>query len=102
MRVKDRMHAAQRVPGDGSDFGFSAFVNREPRHSGTAQVLKRHPDYASCLARLAPRRSKAVRCPRFSVAVGEDDRAALRCGVERGFKRRTNGDFNAPAGLRLP
>ena len=54
MAVEDRAHAAQRMTGDGGDFGFGAFGKREPCHRRAAQVIKRHADDACRLTRLAP------------------------------------------------
>src|SRR5580693_528836 len=102
MTVEDRAYAAQRMTADGGDFGFGATGKGEPRHRRAAQVIERHADDASRLASLGPRRPEAIRCPRFAVAVGEDDRAAFWRGIERGFERRANADDYARPSLPLP
>jgi hypothetical protein len=102
MAIEDRAHIAQRQAGNGRDFRLGTSSQREPSHCRPAQVMKGHADDTCCLAGFAPRCPEAIRCPRFAFGVGEDDRAALRCGIERGFEWRANRDFNAPSGLRLP
>ena len=40
VRIEDRAHIAQAVPGDGCDFGFGASNERESRYSGAAQIIE--------------------------------------------------------------
>ena len=100
--VEDGAHPSQRMASDGGDFGLGAFGDSEPGYCGTAQVIVRHANDTCQLARLAPRRPKAIRCPRFAVAVGEDDRADFRRGIERGSKRRADWNNHTRPSLPLP
>jgi hypothetical protein len=95
VRVHDRAHVAQRVPGDGGDLGFGGSREREPRHGGASRVVERDADHARRCARLAPGRAEAVRCPRLAVAVGEHDGRALGRQIERSFERRAESRYTA-------
>ena len=70
------------MPGDGRDLGLGAAGDRQPSYGSTAQVMERQADDADTLARFAPRRAETVGRPRCAVAVGQDNRAALRRGIE--------------------
>src|SRR6516165_7720886 len=102
VRIEDRAHAAQRVPGDGGDLGLSGTSNSEPRHGSAAQIMEREPEEANSLAGATPGSLEPCARPWLAIAFDEDDRRKLRRGVERGFERGADRDDDARAGLSLP
>jgi hypothetical protein len=72
VRVEDRAHAAQRVAGDGGDFGFGRARNRKPGDRCASQIMEREPDEADALAGAAPSGLEPRARPRFAIAFNED------------------------------
>ena len=99
--IEDRSHTAQRVSGDGSDLGFGCADQRKSCYRSTAQIVERHAHDAYRLARFAPRRPETIRGPRLVIAIGEDDGAALRCGIERDLERSADLYHYTGTGLAL-
>src|SRR5262249_46668315 len=62
VRVEDRTHVAQRVPGDGGDLGLGGLRQRQPRDGGSAQVVERDSGDPGLVAGDAPTGPGAPRC----------------------------------------
>jgi hypothetical protein len=73
--VEDRAHVAQRVPGDARDLSLAASDDGKARDRSAAQIVKGHADDPGLGRGDAPRGLKAVRCPRASQAIRENERS---------------------------
>jgi hypothetical protein len=102
VRIEDRVHVAQTVPGDAGDARVIASDERQPRHRRAAQIVERHALDPCDVTRLEKRRAEAVGRPRPAVAIDEDDRRFARRRVEHRLERRADRDQHALAGLGLP
>jgi hypothetical protein len=87
---------------DGGDLRFGRADQCKPRYRSTAQVGERDAHDARRFACLAPRCPETIRGPRLVVAIGEDDRTALRCSIERSLERSADLYDDARSGLALP
>ena len=102
VQVEDRAHVAQRMPGDGGDLCLGTSGDGKPGDRRAAQIVEGEAGDASAPAGAQPRRLEAVRRPRLPHVVCQDQRRALRGGVERGLQRRAHRNDDASAGFALP
>ena len=97
MSIEDGTHVTETVARDGCDLRFGTFCESKPCYCRASQIIERHADDTSALARLASRRAKAVRCPRPPLRRRQNDRASLTRRIKCSFERCTDWNNDASA-----
>jgi hypothetical protein len=101
VRIEDRANITQRMSGDRGDLSLSAFCDRESSDGSAPQIVEGNALDAGGDPSLTKGRSKPVGRPGPSIGVQQHPLAAWFGRVKNLFQRRSYGNYDARAGLRL-